>query len=116
MWIVNGPTSIVPLEGEGMFASKVTGQKILPTPAGACLLEENPQRQVGRTAPLDEVDREVEVDVEPSRQLRRSPRAVAGELELLGPPGLYQVGLLANHQLDSHLAYLFGRRGRPVHA
>src|SRR4029450_4081755 len=50
MWIVNGPTSIVPLEGEGMLARKVTGQKILPTPARACLLEENLQRQVGGTA------------------------------------------------------------------
>ena len=37
MWIVNGPRSIVPLCGEGMYASKVTGQKILPARARACL-------------------------------------------------------------------------------
>jgi hypothetical protein len=37
MWIVNGPASIVPVDGEGMEASKVTGQKILPGRAFACL-------------------------------------------------------------------------------
>ena len=30
MWIVNGPRSIVPLDGDGMEARKVTGQGILP--------------------------------------------------------------------------------------
>jgi hypothetical protein len=30
MWIVNGPRSIVPLDGDGMNARKFRGQWILP--------------------------------------------------------------------------------------
>src|SRR5207247_8353079 len=104
MWIVNGPTSIVPLEGEGMLASKVTGQKILPTPACACLLEENLQRELGRAAVRDQVDGKVQVDVEAPRQLRGLLIAIAGELEPLGPPGLYQVGLVGSRHVGSHPA------------
>src|ERR671937_2374761 len=76
MWIVSGPTSIVPLCGEGMLARNVTGQKILPAAAGACLLEQDLQGQRRLAAARQELDRKVEVDVRPRRQLGRGGRAV----------------------------------------
>jgi hypothetical protein len=33
MWMVSGPSSIVPDEGEGMEAITFTGRRILPVPA-----------------------------------------------------------------------------------
>src|SRR6266508_7029635 len=65
MWIVNGPASIVPLDGEGMFARRVTGRKrILPTPPASCPLEQDLERQIrGAAAPRDEIDGDVQVDV-----------------------------------------------------
>jgi hypothetical protein len=36
MWIVNGPRSIVPLDGDGMDARKLTGQGILPGSEASC--------------------------------------------------------------------------------
>src|SRR6266516_5042468 len=101
MWIVNGPRSIVPLCGEGMDASKVTGQKILPDRSASCFLEEDPQRQVGRTALFEQVRREVEVDVEPDGDLRRRRGSVARPLERFRPPGLDQLGLLVGFCLRS---------------
>src|SRR5919198_6563743 len=110
MWIVSGPTSIVPLCGEGMLARNVTGQKILPAAAGACLLEQDLQRQRRLAAARQELDRKVEVDVRPRRQLGRSGRTVARQFELLGPPGLDQLGLILNPSLcRSHHTHVFGR-------
>src|SRR6266508_560202 len=145
MWIVNGPASIVPLEGDGMLARKVTGQEILPGRAASCPRNADqwrgsggtgrfPQRQTRRqngakngleqdlqcqlcgAAATEQADRKVQVDVLPQSQLGRRLGAVAGHLELLGPPGLHQLGLVPDFRLyRSHLhGSVFGRSARPV--
>src|SRR5438876_2862053 len=116
MWIVSGPRSIVPLCGEGIEASKVTGQGILPDALASCDLEEDPQGDVGGAAPLDQVGRAMEIDVVPDGDLGGCRRSVARPFECLGPPGLDQLGLLvricfrSGHHSLSNL--VFGREGR----
>src|SRR5688572_26241578 len=85
MWIVTGPRSIVPDDGEGIEARNVTAG-ILPGNAGAVRLEQDLQRQVGGTARAHQVGRVVEVDVEACGDQRRCCRLEAGTLELLRPP------------------------------
>src|SRR5687767_2685158 len=107
MWIVTGPRSIVPDDGEGIEARNVTAG-ILPRNAAAVLLEENLQRQVGGTAGAHEVGRVVEVDVEARRDQRRRGRLEARALELLRPPACDPLPLrLRPRQLyRRHLEYL----------
>ncbi len=54
---------------------------------GPCL-EQDPERERGLAAALDELDRRVQVDVRPRRQLLGLPRREACTRELLAPPGL----------------------------
>src|SRR3989442_1204515 len=69
MWIVNGPTSIVPLCGEGMFPRKNTGQGILPGREGACLLQQDLEREFRLAALPEQAHGDVQIDVLPHRQL-----------------------------------------------
>src|SRR5262245_35643483 len=79
-------------------------QKILPTAAKACLLQQNLQRELGRAAAGEQLDGDVEVDVVPQRQLGGRSGTVARQLELFGPPGLDQNGLVENFGVRrSHL-------------
>src|SRR5689334_13272129 len=91
MWIVSGPRSIVPVCGEGMEA-RITGATFCPRPGTpACcreVLDEDLDRRLVRTALLDQLDREVQVDVVPGRQGEGVARFVAGTDELLGSPVL----------------------------
>jgi hypothetical protein len=50
MWIVSGPRSIVPDEGEGMEARKVKADRILPRLADGSALKENLKREFWGTA------------------------------------------------------------------
>src|ERR1700730_2791182 len=115
MWIVSGPRPIVPREGDGMNARKLTGQRILPTAPGACLLEQDLSGQLGRAARREEIDCDVQIDVLPHRNLRRSLGAVARHFELLCPPSLYQLAFYPDLSLGhSHHTSLFGRSGAVV--
>src|SRR5438105_15847825 len=114
MWIVSGPRSIVPLCGEGIEARRVTpsgfcrrreppvrvsgpvegvwGNREVP-PAGhagyeACWLEQDLEGHVGGAAPLEQVRRDVQIDVEPDGALGGRGRSVARPFERLGPPRL----------------------------
>src|SRR5690242_15031796 len=118
-WIENGPTSTVPLCGEGMLARKVTRQRILPAARFACRLQQDFQRQLGRAALREHLDRRVEIDVLARRELGRAGGAVAGQFQLFGPPGLDELRLVANLRVRrSHLSRLLlrtrRRRGSPL--
>src|SRR5256714_7709101 len=87
MWMVSGPTSTVPLCGDGIEASRVTRQRILPV-APETSSENDAKREIERAAEPEQVDRAVEVDVVSHGNLGRGRRRVAGALELLGAPRL----------------------------
>src|SRR3954452_1226627 len=88
----SGPTSIVPECGDGIEA--VVMGRIFPDPGrgrpeeASGPLDQDLERHVGRAARLDEVDREVEVDVVARRELRRVRGREPGPLELGGAPPL----------------------------
>src|SRR5689334_4336735 len=88
MWIVSGPRSTVPLCGEGNAATGKVTRAILPAEAVARSLEQDPERQLGLAALLEQPDRHVQVDVRARGELGRVLRRVAGPLELLVPPAL----------------------------
>ena len=91
MWIVTGPSSSVPEDGDGMEASSVTAERIVPRRADGARqerLEQDLQGQLGRAAVPEQVDRVVEVDVAAAREQGRGGRLVAGALELLGTSAL----------------------------
>src|SRR5512134_4187180 len=92
MWIVIGPSSRVPEDGDGMEASSVTAERIVPRRADGARhkrLEQDLDGQVGRAAVPEQVDRVVEVDVAAAREQGGGGRLVAGALELLGTPSLH---------------------------
>src|SRR5690348_11792021 len=89
MWIVSGPTSTVPLCGDGIEASKVTRQRILPVGRKASS-ENDAEREFERTAAPEQVDRTMEIDVVPCSDLGRILGRVAGAFQFLGSPGLDQ--------------------------
>src|SRR5919201_2125439 len=86
MWIVSGPAWTIPVCGEGMDASTAP---ILPQRA----LEQDAERELGRAALRDEIDREVEIDLGPPREHLRLRRVVAGARELLDAPALDPLAL-----------------------
>src|SRR4051812_26207464 len=91
MWIVSGPRSRVPLCGEGIDA-RVTRATFCPagrTPA----LDENFYGRLVGAALLDQLDREVQVDVVPRRQRHRIAGVEARADQLLGAPVLHALDL-----------------------
>ena len=105
MWIVSGPTSTVPLCGEGIEASKVTRQRILPVGRKASS-ENDAERELERTADPEQVDCTVEVDVVPCGDPGRVLSRVAGAFQFLGAPGLDQRVLVDEPDLcGRHLIY-----------
>src|SRR5438093_5481794 len=116
MWILSGPTSIVPVCGDGMYARSVNGrERILPKASSSCALQQDLQRELLRAALREQADRPVQVHIVPHRQFGRRLSAVPGHLQLLGSPGLHQLGLLADfHVSRSCHALLFGRGGLSV--
>ena len=109
MWIVSGPSSSVPDDGDGMEARKVTAG-ILPRLSDGARLEQDLERQLGCAAVAKQVDRVVEIDVGASREQRRRRRLVARTLELFGTPALdsLQLRLL----VVSSAAAIIGSSGR----
>jgi hypothetical protein len=111
MWIVSGPTSMVPLCGEGIEASRVTRQRILPI-APKASSENDPKGEIERAAEPEQVYRAVEVDVVPDGDLGRARRRVPGTLELLDAPRLDQRVLIHEVNLSSRHLLLSIRLNR----
>src|SRR5262249_13047907 len=92
MCSVSGPMLTVPVCGEGIEA-RIT-VPIFPDAAARLRMEasepsdQDLEGDVRRAAGLDQVDREVQVDVVPGRQLRRVSRRETGALELGAAPVL----------------------------
>src|SRR5215213_5870547 len=89
MRIASGPAWTTPVCGDGMLRSSTCG--ILPAarPARAGnRLEQDLKRQLGRAAAMHEVDRAMEVDVEPRCKRLRSVGLIACAFELGDPPPL----------------------------
>src|SRR3954464_13480034 len=86
MWIVSGPRSSVPLCGEGMEArlTRATFCPVVETPAS----DQDVDRRLVGAALLEQLDREVQVDVVPGRQRHRVARVEARADQLLGAPVL----------------------------
>src|SRR5215210_8990590 len=107
MWIVSGPMSSVPVCGDGMEA--IIGATFCPgrmTPASAEALDQDVERRLVRAARLDELDREVQVDVVPRRQRARVTPVVAGPDELLRAPALHALLLRLGNELDVRRRHL----------
>src|ERR671930_656946 len=71
MWIVSGPTSTVPLDGEGIEATRATA-RFCPPPRsarGSSDLQEDLHGQLGSAEAQKKVDCGVQVDFRPERQL-----------------------------------------------
>src|SRR6266540_5817949 len=114
MWIVSGPMSIVLVCGEGMKA-RVTGRTFCPPaprPADDCGLDQDVDRQLVRTAVLDEADREVEIDVVPGGKRDRVARVVTGPHELLGTPVLDPFHLVLRKKLELNRRHVLAIRSR----
>ena len=127
MWITNGPTSIVPVCGDGIEAS--TTAVILPSGPDACVsyvLEEDSECEIRRAATLEQLDRRVEVNVVPHSQPTGRTWLVPGTLELFRTPSLDALDLRRIDQgdvscrhavLSRRLHSLFGqttRSGLPI--
>ena len=110
MWIVTGPTSKVPDDGEGIEARAGTAHGILPV-GGESALEEDPERQLGVAPGAHEADRVVQVDVWPGGQHGGGGGLEAGALELAGTPALdpLLLGLRGLQLGRSHSHLLHGR-------
>jgi hypothetical protein len=106
--------SILSAQADQGKGSGETGR--FPQRLETCLLEQDLQRQISGATPLDETNGDVEIHVLPQRELGRRLRGIARHLELLGPPGLDQLGGLVPdlHLCRSVHAHLFGQNGRPV--
>src|SRR5215211_1680995 len=89
-WIESGPRSISPRDGDGMLRIGIRG--ILA--AAIRRSEQDLQRQLGRAAVLDQLDRPVEVDVVPGRESGGRGGRVARALELGGAPALHPLQLV----------------------
>src|SRR5919204_5567719 len=84
IWIVNGPALYTPVGGEGIEASTAVTPPLCPP----LRLDEDLERELGRTAAVEQLDRGAQVDVEPARQLGGRIRLEAGFEQLLGAPAL----------------------------
>src|SRR5215213_261717 len=68
MWIVSGPRSIVPDDGEGMEAKRPTAERILPGSGDGVRLEQDLERELRIATVAEQVDRVVEIDVAAGRE------------------------------------------------
>src|SRR5438105_9935664 len=96
MWIVSGPTWRTPLWGEGIDAVRAGTGGFCPARRASCFqtcLEQDSQRDVGRAARTDEVNRVVQIDVVPRRELLGSLAGIARTLQPLHAPRLDQLQL-----------------------
>src|ERR1700750_2998008 len=111
MWIVSGPTGIVPVCGEGMNA-RLTRATFCPRSLSPAPLDQDLDRRLVRAALLDEVDREVQVDVVPGCERDRVSRVVAGPDQLLRTPVLDALELGVDLDVNVRRIHLFGIRVR----
>src|SRR5215212_7075164 len=89
MWIVSGPSSSVPEDGEGIEARSGTGRGILPARLPRRWnerLEQDLQGELGLATAAEEIRRVMQVDIHPARQEHGGGSLVARPLELLGAP------------------------------
>src|SRR5256885_15307300 len=113
MWIVSGPTSSVPLDGDGREARSRIGLRFCPSPRwpAAGPLGQDLHRELDAAPAAEEVDRVVQVDVVPQRQLEGLGGGVPRPLQLLGAPAVDPLALA----LDLRLSRSHGVRPRLVH-
>src|SRR5689334_15483087 len=111
MWIVSGPRSIVPVCGEGMEA-RLTAGDILPAWRNACArcLDQDVDRRLVRAPVLDQLDRQVQVDVVPRREGDGVAGVVARSNELLGAPVLDAIELGVLDDMYLRRSHAFGIR------
>src|ERR671939_693960 len=112
MWIVSGPSSSVPVCGEGMKAwlTWATFCPPVPRPAAPSRSDQDLDRRLVRTALLDQLDREVQVDVVTAGEGDGVTGVVAGADELLRAPVLDAIQLGVDLDVKVRRRHPFGIR------